>query len=52
MNIKDIEIGMAVIYVNNNEEGIVTSKNGLYAFVRYGNSYTSQATRPEDLKPV
>lgn len=32
------------------ESGIITSVGTVYVFVRYDNSHTSQATRPDDLQ--
>jgi len=34
------------------ENGIVTSTNEKYVFVRYGNKVASQATSPGDLRPI
>lgn len=36
-------------YDSPGQEGVVTSVNDTYVFVRYGASTTSQATRPQDL---
>lgn len=35
--------------VEDKNMGIVVSKNDTYVFVKYGNSESSQATKPEDL---
>lgn len=32
------------------EEGVITSKNDLFVFVRYGKDQNSKATSPNDLK--
>ena len=34
------------------EEGVITSVNARYVFVRYGSQVTSAATCPEDLEPL
>lgn len=34
------------------EEGVITSVNDHYVFVRYGADYGSKATRPEHLIPL
>ena len=59
MRIEDAEVGRAVVYTPYKgcppdalEEGIITSKNDKYVFVRYGSNYHSKATSPEDLEPV
>lgn len=59
LDIETVKKGDIVIYTPpyldssttaNIEEGIVTSKNDTYVFVRYGrNSLQSKATRPQDL---
>lgn len=50
--------GLPVVYlptflagkdIEDNQLGIVSSVNDTYAFVRYGKSQGSQATKPEDL---
>ena len=59
MKLEEAETGRAVIYtpykdcpLDALEEGIITSKNDKYVFVRYGRNYHSKATRPEDLEYV
>lgn len=47
-------IGSAVVYRASHpgaaaEQGIITSVNDAYVFVRYGSNPGSAATRPEDL---
>lgn len=45
-------IGQSVVYRlwhNEPEQGVITSFNDRYVFVRYGSNTTSQATSPEDL---
>jgi len=62
MILKDIEIGMKVIYIpeyllmgdkdkmiKDENIGIVTSKNDKFVFVRYSGKNNSQATRPDDI---
>lgn len=34
------------------EQGVVTSVNDTYVFVRYGTKVGSQATDPRDLEPI
>ena len=50
----DFNPGDLVVYESgpDREEGMVTSTNEEYVFVRYGTNKTSQATRPEDLTKV
>ena len=46
-------IGRAVVYyptVGKNEDGVITSVNDTFVFVRYGAAKQSAATRPEDLE--
>jgi hypothetical protein len=50
-------IGRLVIYrpmrrktKERGDEGVITSVNDTYVFVRYGTQQTSEATRPEDLR--
>ena len=45
------DIGRKVVYKSftGNEEGVITSYNESYVFVRYGSDTGSQATRYEDL---
>lgn len=49
-------IGHKVIYMAGTaalaEEGVITSVNDSYVFVRYGTQAGSQATRPADLTPL
>jgi len=59
MKLKDVKIGMKVIYIpykgcksDQLEEGVVTSKNNKFIFVRYGAEYISKATDPDDIKPL
>jgi hypothetical protein len=54
MNIIEAQnsIGRLVIYKPTGEQGVITSANDLYVFVRYGSNIHSQATRPEDLRLV
>jgi len=48
---QETDIGRMVIYVGgfDEEEGIITSFNDKYVFVRYGSEKDSKATRREDL---
>ena len=57
MDIKDAEVGRKVIYTpyrgcdaKLKEEGVITSFNKKYIFVRYGSQTASLATEPSDLK--
>jgi hypothetical protein len=59
VKLEDLQVGMKVVYEPANwprakqfEEGVVTSKNAWFVFVRYGADYGSKATRPEDLQPL
>lgn len=62
MKIETIEKDMPVVYIpqyklgnkniNDDQLGIVTSKNDTYVFVRYKNTKGSQATRPDDLYTI
>ncbi len=59
MKLEDAQIGMKVIYTPHKgckpeqlEEGVVTSKNDKFVFVRYGAEYCSKATYPDDIKPL
>jgi hypothetical protein len=51
-------IGRLVVYCpphdwsRPSEEGVITSVNDRYVFVRYGSQQTPAATRPEDLELV
>jgi hypothetical protein len=59
MTLAEIRVGMRVLYVPGHahgqryhpdcEQGIVTSKNEVYVFVRYGGKNHSEATDPADL---
>jgi len=46
------DIGRKVVYRNNNsiEEGVITSFNSSFVFVRYGSNTQSQATSKQDLE--
>ena len=59
MLLEQAKIGRKVIYTPKGnyegkklEEGVITSVNSKYVFVRYGNEYQSKATDPEDLRYV
>lgn len=62
MKLEDIEIGMPVMYVpkhlkgaeeiNDDQLGVVTSLNDKFAFVRYLNKTSSQATKADDLHSI
>jgi hypothetical protein len=59
VKLEDAQIGMKVIYTPHKgckpeqlEEGVVTSKNDKFVFVRYGADYCSKATCPDDNKPL
>lgn len=49
-------IGQLVVYRphpgGRAEQGVITSVNDHYVFVRYGSNQGSQATSPEDLSPL
>jgi hypothetical protein len=50
-------IGQAVVYRPGHagapiEQGVITSVNDHYVFVRYGNDHGSKATLPQDLEPL
>lgn len=48
-------IGSAVVYRPRPgvvEQGVITSVNDRYVFVRYGAQMTSQATSPSDIEPL
>lgn len=48
-------IGNAVVYYVDDglaEQGVITSVNEVYVFVRYGSDMHSKATRAEDLTPL
>lgn len=57
MILENIEIGRKVIYTpfvgcdpDMREEGVITSFNEKFVFVRYGNDVNSKATNPEDIE--
>lgn len=54
--VRGTDRGKSVIYRKHDsdrvEEGIITSWNDEYVFVRYGRDKLSKATRPEDLSWV
>jgi hypothetical protein len=55
VNRDEVTVGMGVIYEDGSgkrEDGIVTSVNDSYAFVRYAGDHGSKATRFEDLEPL
>ena len=55
MNREGVHPGMGVIYEDGSgkcEDGIVTSVNDSYAFVRYTGDQYPKSTRFEDLKPL
>ena len=43
-------IGDEVVYLPNGEDGVITSVNDNWVFVRYGSTRTSQATDPAMLE--
>jgi len=43
-------IGGGVVYLPNGEDGVITSVNDNWVFVRYGSTGTSQATDPAMLE--
>lgn len=48
-------VGQKVVYragTSEMEEGVITSVNSSYVFVRYGSNYGSKATNPEDLELI
>jgi hypothetical protein len=52
-DLKSTDIGQLVIYDNGcdpHEEGVITSWNDTYIFVRYGSDIHSKATKPEHLR--
>lgn len=52
MTIGEVELNRKVVYTDGTgkkEEGIITSSNSKFVFVRYGNDVNSKATRPEDI---
>ena len=55
-NLTEEDVGKKVIYQNvemePKEEGIITSWNDHYIFVRYGSDVGSKATYPRDLQFV
>lgn len=52
MKLEEAELDRKVIFTPTKEEGVITSKNDIYVFVRYGNSTYGIATRPEDLSYI
>jgi hypothetical protein len=50
MNIGDAQVGSRVVYTPRKEDGVVTSINSTYVFVRYGGDTNSKATNPGDLE--
>lgn len=57
MVLQEVEVGRKVIYTpfidcsdQLKEEGVVTSKNSRFVFVRYGKGVNSIATDPEDIE--
>lgn len=57
MKLEDVMIDRKVVYTpfkgcdpKLKEEGIITSKNDKFVFVRYGSDVNSKATDPEDLE--
>ena len=57
MKLKEAILGRKVIYTPRGdyenrrlEEGVITSSNSKFVFVRYGADYGSKATDPDDLK--
>lgn len=50
MNIGDAQAGSRVVYQPTKEDGVVTSINSTYVFVRYGDDTHSKATDPGDLE--
>lgn len=58
MSIEDAadNIGRVVVYRGHSfgnqsgQQGIITSVNATYVFVRYAGNQTSQATRPQDIE--
>lgn len=47
-------VGAGVVYTSpaGGEDGVITSVNDTYVFVRYRGDFGSKATRPEDLRPL
>lgn len=50
MKIGDAQAGSRVVYTPTKEDGVVTSINDKYVFVRYGGDTHSKATSPGDLE--
>jgi hypothetical protein len=54
INPSDDDIGRKVVYTtiwnDTREEGVITSFNNHFVFVRYGSDINSKATRREDLE--
>jgi len=59
MNPENIETGRKVVYTpfigcdpELREEGVITSYNDKFIFVRYGNDVNSKATDPQDIEYI
>ncbi len=59
LKLTDVEVGRKVIYTpfegcsnKLKEEGVITSFNHYYIFVRYSNDVNSKATLPDDLEYI
>lgn len=56
MHLHDVKEGMQVVYHPMHalmpEQGVVTSKNDTYVFVRFGSDIHSKAVRPVDIYPT
>lgn len=59
IQLKNVEIGMPVIYMPKHNKaikesnlGVVSSMNDQYIFVKYNGMNTANATLPEDLYPL
>lgn len=59
MKLSEAQEGRKVVYTpfkecdpKNKEEGVITSFNDKFIFVRYGSDYGSKATRLEDLEYI
>lgn len=54
INPGEADIGRKVVYRDRSgykvEEGVITSFNESYVFVRYGSDFTSKGTRRQDLE--
>lgn len=52
-SLKGVDVGRKVVYscnLTDKEEGVITSWNERYIFVRYGNDCHSKATNPKHLE--